>query len=70
MLRAYFGGVRAEDAGALRLMRFMSDFRDAMWGVVQQGISALDFDFVGYGAEHFRRLDQTAHEPAFEWALL
>ena len=26
-------------------MRFMWDFREAMWGVVQQGISELDFDF-------------------------
>ena len=26
-------------------MRFMSDFREAMWGVVQQAVSELDFDF-------------------------
>ena len=38
---------------ALRLMRFMSDFREAMWGVVQQGLSELDFDFAGYAKEHF-----------------
>jgi hypothetical protein len=37
-------------------MRFMSDFREAMWGVVQQGISQLDFDFVAYSDEHFERL--------------
>ena len=37
---------------ALALMRFMSDFREAMWGVVQQAISELDFDFVAYAAEH------------------
>ena len=36
-------------------MRFMSDFREAMWGVVQQGISALDFDFAGYADRHFER---------------
>jgi hypothetical protein len=26
-----------------------------MWGVVQQGISALEFDFAGYAAKHFER---------------
>jgi len=36
-------------------MRFMSDFREAMWGVVQQGISDLDFDFEDYSNRHFER---------------
>ena len=31
-------------------MRFMSDFREAMWGVVQRVVSELDFDFAGYAA--------------------
>ena len=35
-------------------MRYMSDFREAMWGVVQQALSDLDFDFRGYADEHFR----------------
>jgi thiamine kinase-like enzyme len=69
LLRAYFGERRPEDASALRLMRFMSDFREAMWGVVQQGISELDFDFVAYADEHFGRLKRTAAEPAFREAL-
>jgi hypothetical protein len=50
-------------------MRFMSDFREAMWGVVQQGISELDFDFVAYAREHFERLERTAADPAFREAL-
>ena len=41
-------------------MRFMSDFREAMWGVVQSAVSELDFDFDGYAAEHFERLRETA----------
>jgi len=69
LLEAYFGELRDEDAGALRLMRFMSDFREAMWGVVQQGISELDFDFVAYASEHFERLRRTAAEAAFQEAL-
>ena len=43
-------------------MRFMSDFREAMWGVVQQALSDLDFDFRGYADEHFERLERTASE--------
>ncbi len=69
LLEAYFEAPRDEDVRALRLMRFMSDFREAMWGVVQQGISELDFDFVAYAAEHFERLRGTAAERAFRDAL-
>jgi thiamine kinase-like enzyme len=69
LLEAYFGKVRDRDLAALELMRFLSDFREAMWGVVQQGLSELDFDFAGYAAEHFRRLERTASDPAFASAL-
>jgi thiamine kinase-like enzyme len=69
-LEAYFGDAPdARRLAALRLMRFMSDFREAMWGVVQQGISELDFDFVDYATKHFARLRETAAAPAFERAL-
>ena len=69
LLRGYFGEFRAEDERSLRLMRFMSDFREAMWGVVQQGISELDVDFAAYSNEHFERLARTATAPAFQAAL-
>ena len=55
----------ADDAQALTLMRFMSDFREAMWGIVQLALSELDFDFAGYAAQHFERLAQTAEEARF-----
>jgi thiamine kinase-like enzyme len=69
LLRAYFGEVRPEHERALLLMRFMSDFREAMWGVVQQALSDLDFDFRGYAEEHFERLERTSSERAFRKAL-
>jgi thiamine kinase-like enzyme len=69
LLAAYFGAARSEDVAALELMRFMSDFREAMWGVVQTAVSELDFDFGGYAAEHFDRLRRTAASPAFLAAL-
>jgi thiamine kinase-like enzyme len=67
LLEAYFGEPPDARRGAtLRLMRFMSDFREAMWGVVQSGISELDFDFDDYAAKHFGRLRETAANPRFE----
>ena len=65
LLKAYFGRERDGDLAALRLMRFMSDFREAMWGVLQSGISELDFDFRGYASKHFNRLEQTAADSEF-----
>jgi thiamine kinase-like enzyme len=55
LLTAYLGEADETTLELLREMRFMSDFREAMWGVVQQGISQLDFDFAGYADEHFAR---------------
>jgi len=69
LLAAYSGKVSESDREVLRLMRFMSDFREAMWGVVQEGISELDFDFAAYAEEHFERLRRTAGDPVFETAL-
>jgi thiamine kinase-like enzyme len=69
LLEAYLGDVGPSDVADLTLMRFMSDFREAMWGVVQQGVSELDFDFVAYANEHFERLRRTAAKPTFREAL-
>jgi len=63
------GAVRPERVARLALMRIVSDFREAMWAVLQQGISSLDVDFVAYAAEHFDRLIANAATPAFERAL-
>jgi thiamine kinase-like enzyme len=65
LLLAYFGEARDADLASLRLMRFMSDFREAMWGVLQSGISDLDFDFSGYAAKHFARMLETAERAEF-----
>jgi hypothetical protein len=43
----------------------MSDFREAMWGVLQSGISDLDFDFNDYAPKHFDRMDRTSADPVF-----
>ena len=70
LLEAYDGGApQPARLGRLTLMRVVSDFREAMWGVLQQGISTLDVDFVAYAGEHFDRLLANASTPAFERAL-
>jgi thiamine kinase-like enzyme len=65
LLRAY----GSKEAEIHVLMRYLSDFREAMWGVLQQAISRLDFDFAAYADEHFERLARTAAEPRFRSAL-
>ena len=63
------GAPRPERLARLTLMRVVSDFREAMWGVLQQGISTLDVDFVAYAAEHFDRLIANSSTATFERAL-
>jgi thiamine kinase-like enzyme len=67
LLEAYFGEPPDERRRAtLKLFRFMSDFREAMWGVLQTGVSELDFDFRGYAQKHFDRLEKARSDPRFE----
>ncbi|OLE37960.1 MAG: hypothetical protein AUG48_03105 [Actinobacteria bacterium 13_1_20CM_3_68_9] len=65
LLAAYFGRVAVAQQARLRLMRLMSDFREAMWGVLQQAISELDFDFSAYAGKHFDRLLAGAADSRF-----
>jgi thiamine kinase-like enzyme len=69
LLEGYEGSARPERLARLQLMRVVSDFREAMWGVLQQGISILDVDFVAYAGEHFDRLLANAGTSAFERSL-
>jgi len=69
LLEAYEGDVRPSRLARLGLMRIVSDFREAMWGVLQQGISSLDVDFVAYAEEHFERLMHNATGLGFEVQL-
>lgn len=66
LLAAYFGRALPAQQARLRLMRIMSDFREAMWGVVQTAISELDVDFVAYADRHFERLLTAASDPRFD----
>jgi thiamine kinase-like enzyme len=70
LLEAYFQEPPSpRRSAALRLMRVMSDFREAMWGAVQDVVSELDFDYRAYRDEHFKRLLAAVRDPDFERSL-
>jgi thiamine kinase-like enzyme len=67
LLESYFGEPGGERRfAALRLMRIVSDLREATWGAVQAAISPLDEDYEGYAATHFARCEQAAADPRVE----
>ncbi len=68
LLAAYFGQIRTPDFARLRLMKAMSDFREAMWAVLQIGISKLDFDFHDYARQHFAKIQSRMADPRWnQW---
>jgi thiamine kinase-like enzyme len=63
LLEHYFGEARPADLQRLRLMRLVSDLREATWGYLQSGISPL------YSPQHYRDygrrfLDRVLSAPA------
>ena len=67
LLTAYHGAEPGDAQRAeLKLMRVLSDAREAAWGVVQGVLSELEFDFDGYAGEHFERLRSAVAGPDFE----
>jgi thiamine kinase-like enzyme len=57
LLGAYHGAAPSRRQRAmLKLMRVLSDVREAAWGTMQARVSDLDFDFEGYAEQHFERL--------------
>ena len=50
-------------------MKIVSDFREATWALVQQGISIIDFDYAGYAQEHLDRLLANAAAPDYRELL-
>ena len=66
LLESYFGEPPTDRRrAALKLLRYVSDLREAMWGAVQSVAPKLDFDFAGYAALHLERLARAAEDPDF-----
>jgi thiamine kinase-like enzyme len=68
LLALYFGVSTPSRWARLQLMKIMSEFREGMWAVVQQAISTLDTDFVGYANERLGRCRTLVEQAPFdEW---
>jgi len=59
-LALYFGDVRPDHLRRVRLMRLVSDMREAMWGFLQAAISTLEVDYLAYGRRHLERFMNSA----------
>lgn len=55
LLQAYFGQPTDAQRAHQKLMKIMSDLREALWSQVQIGVSKLDFDYAAYGQKYFDR---------------
>jgi hypothetical protein len=64
LLAAYFTrGVTDRDRAVVALMQFVSDLREAVWGITQRELSELDFDYAAYADTHLERLRERAADP-------
>ena len=68
LLKCYFGEVTPGQWAHLKIMKIMSDLREATWAQVQIGISKLDFDFRDYADKFFSRVIENIQNPKWnEW---
>ena len=66
LLECYFGKVIDKQIAHLKIMKIMSDLREAMWALVQIGISELDFDYRGYANQFFARVFKNINDPHWD----
>jgi thiamine kinase-like enzyme len=69
LLAAYADEATPDDLARICLLRFMSAFRETMWAYVQAGVSAIEFDFLAYGADYFARMHEAERDPRFPRAF-
>jgi len=63
LLQCYFGQVTPARWAHLKVMKVLSDLHEASWGLVQIGISKLDFDFRDYADRFFDRVMVNIQNP-------
>jgi len=66
LLECYFGETTDKQIAHLKIMKVMSDLREAMWALVQIGISELDFDYRGYANKFFARVYENINDPRWD----
>ena len=65
LLECYFGAVDARRLARHKLMKIASDAREAMWAMVQLGISTLGFDFRAYADKYFARMAEMIRDARY-----
>jgi thiamine kinase-like enzyme len=65
LLQCYFNEVTPSQWAHLKIMKIISDLREAAWALVQTGISKLDFNFREYADKFFERVMENIQNP--EW---
>ncbi len=63
LLECYWGQSTPKRFARLQLMRPLSEMREAAWGLVQIGLSQLDFDFRAYADLWFERATESFNAP-------
>jgi thiamine kinase-like enzyme len=63
--REYFGEISDFRMARLKIFKALSDLREAMWAMVQVGVSKLDVDYTEYGNKHFNRFLKNLEDPRF-----
>lgn len=66
LVKAYFGHPTDSQRARQKLMKIMSDLREAMWAQVQIGVSKLDFDYAGYGQKYFDRFEDSINQTCYK----
>jgi thiamine kinase-like enzyme len=66
LLKVYFGEPTDSQRAHQKLMKIMSDLREAMWAQVQRGVSKLDFDYEGYGQKYFDRFEENTNQAIYK----
>jgi thiamine kinase-like enzyme len=66
LLQCYLGELTPPSWGRLKILKTMSDFREAMWAMIQIAVSTLDFDFREYANKHFERMKKNMIGPDWD----
>ncbi len=65
LLKTYFGQPSDSERAHQKLMKIMSDLRESMWGMVQIGVSKLDFNYASYAQKYFDRFEKSVTQSIF-----
>ena len=66
LIKHYFGRVDPAIVARVMLHKMLADLKWATWSMVQQKVSALDFDLFKYGTWKYMRARSMLRDPRWE----